>query len=75
MKAIKTTYHGPGNIKGSRIIATDDDGNRRILPYDYALNREQNHSKAAYALRDKMGWTGELITGCLKDCYVHVFTS
>lgn len=74
-KAIKTTYHGPGNVKGSRIIATDNDNNRIILPYDYVLNSTENHVKAAYALRDKMGWKGDLVTGALKDCYVHIFIS
>ena len=36
-------------------------------------NEEKWHRQAAYALRDKMGWDGELITGGVKGAYVHVF--
>lgn len=28
MKAITTTFHGPTNTRGSRIVASDQDGNR-----------------------------------------------
>lgn len=74
-KAIKTKYHGPGNVKGSRISATDEDGNRIVLSWDYALDSDGNHKVAARALCDKMGWRGELASGGLKDCIVHVFVS
>lgn len=73
MKAIKTKFHGPGNVRGSRVSATDEDGNRIVLGWNHALNALENHRGAAYALRDKMQWKGELITGSLSDCYVHVF--
>ncbi len=73
MKAIKTKYIGATNYRCSRVSASDEDGNRIVLTWCHNLNGEENHRAAAYALRDKMGWKGELITGGLRDCYVHVF--
>lgn len=75
MKAIKTTFLGPTNTQPSRCKATDEDGNSVVRTWDSELSPDENHRKAAYALRDKMDWArhGELITGGLKDCYVHVF--
>lgn len=73
MKAIKTTYHGPTNFRGSRIKATDEDGNSVYIPYPHELNSTEGHRKAAHALMEKMGWSGEVVTGSLKKCYVHVF--
>mgnify|MGYP001596465819 CR=1 FL=1 len=75
MKAIMTTYHGPTNTRGSRIIATDGDRNRISIPYPYELSGEACHRKAAEALKDKMGWKGELIGGGLKNGYAFVFKS
>ena len=73
MKAIKTTYHGPTNFKGSRIIARDGDGNRITIGYPYELSGDAVHEKAARALMLKMNWTGKLYTGWLeKGTYVHV---
>jgi hypothetical protein len=63
MKAILTKYKGPTNTKGSRIIASDEDGNRISISYPYELSGEAVHHKAAKALCDKMGWTGHLIGG------------
>ena len=73
MKAIKTTYRGPTNTRGSRITASDEDGNRVTISYPYALSGMDCHAKAAVALCHKMGWTGKLHGGALKDCYVFVF--
>jgi hypothetical protein len=73
MKAIKTTFHGPGNVRGSRCKATDSDGNSVYLDWNHSLDSLDNHRAAAYALCTKMQWAGDLITGSLKDCYVHVF--
>ena len=74
MKAIVTKYHGPTNFKGSRITASDEDGNRITISYPYELSGEAVHRKAAVALCEKMGWTGELLGGSLKNGYVFVFT-
>jgi hypothetical protein len=73
MKAIKTKYKGPTNTRGSRIIASDEDGNKVTISYPYELSGEDCHLKAANALCAKMGWTGELIGGSLKNGYVFVF--
>jgi hypothetical protein len=75
MKAIRTTYIGPGNVKGSRVTARDSDGNRVTLTWDPALNADDNHRAAAYALRDKMKWPGELISGDFGRYQYWVFLS
>jgi hypothetical protein len=75
MKAIVTKYHGPTNYKGARIIASDEDGNRISISYPYELSGEAVHRKAAEALKTKMGWTGKLVSGSLKNSYVFVFVS
>ena len=74
MKAIKTKYKGPTNTRGSRIIASDEDGNRVTISYPYELSSEACHRKAADALCAKMGWTGNLVSGSLNNGYVFVFT-
>lgn len=66
MKAIVTRFHGPGNVRGARIIASDSDGNRVQQHCDDALTADQNHEKAARALCRKMGWTGVLNGGDLR---------
>ena len=73
MKAITTKYHGPGNVRGSKVSANDSDGNRVIVHYCDNLSSLENHQKAAAALCKKMGWHGELCTGGIKGGYVHVF--
>jgi hypothetical protein len=74
MRAIKTTFKGPTNYKGSRVIATDGD-HRVTVNWDHALNTEANHRKAAEALCKKMGWNPAYLScGWLKDCFVFVFT-
>lgn len=76
MKAIKTTYLGPTNYRGSRIKATDEDGNSVTFPYFPEKHMEKEaHSVAAIALCKTMGWEGTLVAGSLKDCYVFCFMS
>lgn len=72
-RAIRTRYIGPSNIRGSRYIATDDEGNRVSLHAQPELDSDDNHKKAAYALRDKMKWTGEMIAGEFKHDYYWIF--
>src|ERR1700733_1724485 len=74
MKAITTTYHGPTNTRGSRITATDENGNRITISYPYELSGEAVHRAAALALCAKMNWTGRLTGASLKRGYVFVFT-
>jgi hypothetical protein len=73
VKAIFTKFHGPSNVKGSRISATDEDGNRVMVSSDHALSQDGRHDKAALALCQKMRWTGVLIRGGLKGGNVYVF--
>lgn len=73
MKAIQTKYLPATGRRGSRIKAFDADGNSITLPLDHGLNQDARHRQAAEALRDKMGWKGELIQGGLKDGEVFVF--
>ena len=73
MKAIKTKYKGPTDTRGSRIIASDEDGNKVTISYPYELSGEDVHRKAAEALCTKMGWHGQLVGGSLKNGYVFVF--
>lgn len=74
MKAIKTTYRGPTNKRGARIMASDEAGNSVYISYPHNLNQgEEAHRTAADALCKKMGWTGERVCGSLKDGYVFVF--
>ena len=71
-KAISTRYVGPTNARGSRIIASDGDGNRFTLPYPHELSMQDGHAKAAQMLMDKMGWTDNLISGSTGTGYVFV---
>jgi len=73
MKAIETRYHGPTNTRGSRISASDQDGNRISISYPYELSGEAVHRKAANALCSKMNWPGKLAAGATKRGYVFVF--
>jgi len=80
MKAIETKFHGPTSTRGSRITASDSDGNRIWLSYNHALDADQNHANAARALCRKMGWgvTGSVLQGGhtksgMVFCWVDVF--
>jgi hypothetical protein len=85
MQAIQTTYHGPTNTRGARIVARCDAG-RLTVAWDYALSIERNHDAAAIALARKLGWldagpradnafTVNLVRGVLHSgAFVYVFT-
>jgi hypothetical protein len=74
MKAIITKYHGPTNTRGSRISASDEDGNRVSIPYPHELSGEKVHRKAADALCEKMNWKGEMVGGAMKKGYAFCWT-
>lgn len=63
-QAIVTKYLGPTNFRGSRVKATCDAGSI-TLGWDHSLNSEDNHTRAAQALADKLGWKGTMIGGGL----------
>lgn len=73
MKAIGTKYLPATDYKGSRIKATDFDGNTLTISYPGELFGEDVHRKAAEGLRDKMGWAGDLVAGATDKGYVFVF--
>ena len=61
-QAIMTRYHGPGNVRGSRVSATAAAG-KVTIRWDHALNPAGNHGEAAMALAMKYGWTGRYVAG------------
>lgn len=63
MKAIRTRYDGPTNTRGSRVSATDHDGNRISVPYSHEHDADTLHKIAAARLAQKMGWKGSLQGG------------
>lgn len=67
MKAIQTKYYRPTNFKGSRIKASDLDGNTKWEHYRSELDTNDNHAAAAIALCHKMQWHGRLQGGHLGD--------
>ncbi len=83
MQAIITKYFGPTNFRGSRVVAKCEAGSIAV-PYDDALNSEDNHKAAARALADKLGWKpngtnryAKFVSGGLPNGkgYAHVFVN
>ena len=60
MQAIETKYTGPTDSRGSRITARAQAG-RISVPYDHALDFDENHDAAARALVVKLGWLGSWV--------------
>ena len=75
MKAIETHCLWATNTKGARVVASDGDGNRTTVPWPSRETSEAAHRVAAEALRDKMGWSGQLVGGTTKRGYAFVFVS
>lgn len=77
MKAIQVKYLGPTNVRGSRLKASDGDGNSVTISYDDSLSRDEAYRSAAVALCAKMHWAGAdtLIGGGFGDTEVFVFGS
>ena len=73
-QAIVTKYIGPTNFRGARIKARAAAGTLTI-PYDHALNIEQNHAKAAKAFALKLKWPGFWVQGGMPDdsgyCFIN----
>lgn len=76
MKAITTRYRGATDTKGAAIIARTEGNRSARVSYDHALDATGNHEAAARELARRLGWSGELVAGCLPDgkTYAHVFT-
>lgn len=73
MQAIVVKYMGATNSRGSRYKATAAMGESITVSYDHSLNASKNAKRAAAALAEKLGWTGEWYEGGgLKSEYVYV---
>lgn len=59
MQAITVRFRGRTNHNGARLIARCEAG-RLTVGWDYALNREDNYTRAAMALVRKLGWVDRL---------------
>lgn len=75
MVAIETKYIGPTDTKPSRIRASTSNGQSLTMGYDHELTTDDAHAKVAIALRDKMGWKGEMVCGATKAGLVFVFAN
>ncbi len=75
MKSIETHFLGPTDRRGSRLVASDGESNRITIPYPGELDTEAAHTKAAEALKAKMGWGGDLLCGSTRTGYSFVFVT
>ena len=66
-QAIRTKYIGPTNHRGARIKAYSWAGSVTV-DYDYSLNEEERHAKAALALIEKFEWESKTLVSGGSDC-------
>ena len=55
MIAIETKFLGPTTYRGSRIKAYAANGQQSTVNWDYSINGDQNHERAANALLVELG--------------------
>jgi hypothetical protein len=73
MQTIDTKFHPATNHKPSRISAEASGCQVQIfISYDHSLNVDENHTKAANMLLEKLQWTGDYIGGHTKKGMVFV---
>lgn len=66
MIAIRSKFYGPTERRGSCVRASAN-GHRVGLPWDHALDSEQNHRRAVVLLCGKLGWDEDrFYGGCLE---------
>lgn len=71
MQYIQTKYLSATDTKGSRIKAKASFcPDSLTIPYDYSLDCEQAHAKAAMQLAKKLDWKGEYAAGGNDSGYV-----
>lgn len=70
-KLIQTKFIGPTNTKGSRVRASDGEGNRVVISWDHRQSPEENHRDAAVTLAHKMNWVKPTMFGWHKHCAYH----
>jgi hypothetical protein len=74
MQYISTKYLSATNTKGSRIKAKASSASESItIAYDYSIDCEQAHAKAAMQLANKLDWKGEYASGGNDTGYVFTF--
>lgn len=74
MQYISTKYLSATNTKGSRIKAQASSASESItIAYDYSLDCEQAHAKAAMLLANKLDWKGEYAAGGNDNGYVFAY--
>lgn len=71
MQTIATRYCAPTNTRGTRISVSAQAG-RKMYPWNYALNAEDNHARAAAKYCIEKGWPAALVGGQAGDGS-HVF--
>jgi len=76
-QAIKTSYVKPTNTRGARITAKCA-AKKITVPYNHALNCDENHTIAANKLAQELKWTTEnagywqWVSGCYDNDYYFV---
>lgn len=63
-QAIVTKHLGPTNTRGSRVKAIADAGHI-VVHWNHRLGVVENHTAAAQALANKLGWLGEWSGGSI----------
>jgi len=62
--AIRSTYHGPTDTRGSRISVTHCKGGpRKYYAWQDALDTADNHLCAIDSYLTELGWDGEWVIG------------
>lgn len=73
MQSIITKYHGPRNVRGSRVSATATGGLRRTYTWNDAKSADDNHKDAAAKLAQEFGWSGKWHGGAYNDKGAQIF--
>lgn len=62
MQAIETEYMGPSSVRGARIRVRSQSKSITV-PWDYALDQNENHNVAAFSLAERLSWVGKWAGG------------
>jgi len=74
MQYIQTKYLPATDNKGERVKAKASAASESVtIAYDYSLDVEQAHAKAAMLLANKLDWRGEYAAGSNDTGYVFAF--
>lgn len=73
-QGIQTKYCGPTNSRGARVKVWAQAG-VKYIPWDHALNADENHRAAAKAFAAEWEWHGRWIGGALPDGTGYLFVN